>query len=72
MSPQGAVLLDPYAKAIIGRREFGQLGPVRLLWPYALYGTLSMEIASTLHWRLKRLLHACGPTAWAGYRHARG
>ena len=25
---QGAVLLDPYATAIIGRREFGKLGPV--------------------------------------------
>lgn len=26
---QGAILLDPYATAIIGRRVFGQLGPVR-------------------------------------------
>lgn len=25
---QGAVLLDPYATAIIGRREFGAPGPV--------------------------------------------
>lgn len=25
---QGSVLLDPYATAIIGRRVFGQLGPV--------------------------------------------
>ena len=25
---QHTVLLDPYAKAIVGRREFGRLGPV--------------------------------------------
>ena len=28
---QGAVLLDPYATAIIGRREFGKLGLVSIL-----------------------------------------
>lgn len=26
---QAAVLVDPYAKAIMGRRRFGELGPVR-------------------------------------------
>ena len=28
-SLQASVLLDPYATAIIGRRKFGELGPVR-------------------------------------------
>lgn len=26
---QAAVVLDPYAKAVVGRRRFGELGPVR-------------------------------------------
>lgn len=25
---QSAVVLDPYARAVIGRRQFGELGPV--------------------------------------------
>ncbi len=30
---QGVVVLDPYARAVIGRRSFGQLGPVRARLP---------------------------------------
>jgi hypothetical protein len=26
---QGVVVLDPYARAVVGRRSFGELGPVR-------------------------------------------
>ena len=26
---QSSIVLDPYARAIIGRRKFGELGPVR-------------------------------------------
>lgn len=27
--PQNAVVLDPYARAVVGRGRFGELGPVR-------------------------------------------
>ena len=36
---QGAILLDPYATAIISRRTFGELGPVCLLLSRAYKGS---------------------------------